>query len=32
VLLNNVSYSLGLFPWNDSRGHFGTMTIPASSN
>jgi len=29
---NNVSYSLLLYGFNDPRGNFGTITIPASSN
>ena len=32
ALSNNMSYSLGLYAWNDWKGNFGTMTIPASSN
>lgn len=29
---NNVSYSFTLYAFNDARGSFGTMTIPASNS
>lgn len=31
TMSNNVSYSFTLFGFNDPKGNFGTMTIPASS-
>lgn len=32
MLANNIVYNLVLYGWNDSRGNFGTMTIPANSS